>query len=204
MNRQQQSHAARGRRPLLALLWGVIALGLVGLGLTFWLRPRPTAPIELPAQMTVRLLALRDEPRSQVALDQLAPDFTLENADGQELRLSDLRGRPVVLNFWATWCVPCKAEMPELQALYDEMGAGAGFELLAVNIREAPAPAAAYGAELELSFPLVIDPAGRLADSFRVKALPTTYIIDAEGVVRTQHLGPLDREQLRELLAPQS
>lgn len=203
MHRPQQSHTALNRRPLLALLWGAIVLSLVALGLTFWPRPHSAAPVELPAQTTVRLLALRDGPRGEFALDQPAPDFTLEDADGRQLRLSDLRGRPVVLNFWATWCVPCKAEMPELQALYDETGAGAGFELLAVNMREAPAPAAAFGTELGLSFPLVIDPAGRLADSFRVTVLPTTYVIDAEGVVRAQQLGPLDRERLRELLALQ-
>ena len=203
MHRPQQSHTAFNRHSLLALLGGAIVLGLVALGLTFWPRPRPTAPVELPAQTTVRLLALRDGPQGEFVLDQPAPDFALEDAGGQELRLSDLRGRPVVLNFWATWCTPCKAEMPELQALYDETGAGAGFELLAVNMREAPAPAAAFGAEFGLSFPLVIDPAGLLADSFRVTVLPTTYVIDAEGVVRAQQLGPLDRERLRELLALQ-
>ncbi|GAB4449520.1 MAG: TlpA disulfide reductase family protein [Chloroflexi bacterium OHK40] len=203
MDHPQQLRAALNRRPLLTLLWGAIALSLMALGLTFWPRSRPAAPVELPAQTTVRLLALRDGPDDAFALDQPAPDFTLEDSDGHEVRLSDLRGQPVVLNFWATWCVPCKAEMPELQTLYSETGAGAGFELLAVNMREAPAPAAAFGAGLGLSFPLVIDPAGLIADSFRVTVLPTTYVIDAEGVVRAQHLGPLDREGLRELLALQ-
>ena len=203
MDRPQPSRTVLGRRSLLVLLWGAIALGLAAFGLTFWPRPSAVASVELPAQTTVRLLALRDGPQGEFVLDQPAPDFALEDAGGQELRLSDLRGRPVVLNFWATWCVPCKAEMPELQALYDETGAGAGFELLAINMREAPAPAAAFGAELGLSFPLVIDPAGLLADSFRVTVLPTTYVIDAEGVVRAQQLGPLDRERLRELLALQ-
>jgi cytochrome c biogenesis protein CcmG/thiol:disulfide interchange protein DsbE len=203
MDRPQQSHTALNRRPLLALLWGAIVFSMVALGLTFWPRPRPADPVELPAQTTMRLLALRDGPQGEFVLDQPAPDFALEDADGQELRLSDLRGQPVVLNFWATWCVPCKAEMPELQALYNETGAGAGFELLAVNMREVPAPAAAFGTELGLSFPLVIDPAGLLAGSFRVTVLPTTYVIDAAGVVRAQQLGPLDRERLRELLALQ-
>ena len=203
MDHPQQLPAAHNRRPLLTQLWGAIALSMMALGLTFWPRSRPAAPVELPAQTTVRLLALRDGPDDTFALDQPAPNFVLEDGDGHELRLSDLRGRPVVLNFWATWCVPCKAEMPELQALYSETGAGAGFELLAVNLREAPAPAAVFGAGLGLTFPLVIDTEGALATSYRVTVLPTTIIIDADGIVREQHLGPLDRERLRELLALQ-
>lgn len=204
MSDPEQLRTGVGRRPVLVLLWAAAVVVLLLLGLTLWPRPRPALDVVLPTQTTVRLLALRDAPRATFALNQLAPDFALEDAEGQRLRLSELRGKPVVLNFWATWCTPCKAEMPELQALYTETGAGTTFELLAINMREALEPAAAYGVELGLTFPLVLDVEGLLADSFRVTMLPTTYIIDSEGVVREQHLGPLNREQLRELLTAYS
>lgn len=147
---------------------------------------------------------LNGEPRGSFAINQPAPDFIFVGPDGQRRWLSDLRGKPVVLNFWATWCTPCKAEMPELQALYVEAGERASFELLAVNMREAVGPVADFSADLGLTFPLVIDSEGALATSYRVTVLPTTIIIDADGIVREQHLGPLDRERLRELLAVNS
>ncbi|GAB4429077.1 MAG: hypothetical protein OHK0015_12630 [Chloroflexi bacterium OHK40] len=181
----------------------LLLVSVGGLILFLGLRPRPITWPQLAHDERVIMAELGSAVTGAFALDRPAPDFSVVFADGRRQNLSDLRGQPVVLNFWATWCVPCKAEMPELQALYSETGAGAGFELLAVNMREAPAPAAAFGAGLGLSFPLVIDPAGLIADSFRVTVLPTTYVIDAEGVVRAQHLGPLDRERLRELLALQ-
>lgn len=201
---QPRDPASRRRLPTL-LLGGALVVALVVAGLLLWPRPRPrAAPVDLPPDTGVTLAQVSAGPRERFVLDEQAPDFTLTYADGRQLRLSDLRGIPVVLNFWATWCTPCKAEMPELQALYVEAGEGASFELLAVNMREAAGPAADFGADLGLSFPLVIDIEGALATSYRVTALPTTIIIDADGIVREQHLGPLDRERLRELLAVNS
>jgi peroxiredoxin len=202
VNASQQSDRGPGRRPPLLFLGGALLLGMMAFGLALWPRPRAAA-VELPQDTRARLAKLSDSLRERFALDQPAPDFTLIYADGTALRLSELRGKPVILNFWATWCTPCKAEMPELQALYSASDEGS-FELLAINMREAPEPVTAFGAELGLSFPLVIDPAGAIADSYQVTVLPVTIVIDAAGVAREQHLGPLDRTRLRELLAAHS
>jgi cytochrome c biogenesis protein CcmG/thiol:disulfide interchange protein DsbE len=202
MNSTARSPGSFGIWPL---VFGIACLLLlVGHMLGFFWPHHHPADIALPEGVAVTLLSLDGEPRRQVALDQPAPDFIVVDSTRRRLRLSDLRGKPVVLNFWATWCTPCKAEMPALQALYAEAGEGASFELLAINMREAPEPAAIFGADLGLTFPLVIDLEGALARSYQVTALPTTIVIDAEGIVRVQHLGPLDREQLRELLATYS
>lgn len=201
MDVPQQSKCALRRHRALVALVSFLALGLAVLGWNSWSQPPSPSLVALPAGGSVRLALLSAGPHDRLALDQSAPDFALAYADGQTLRLSELRGRPVVLNFWATWCTPCKAEMPEFEALYRETGGGSSFEILAINMREAPEPVASYGEELRLTFPLIVDPDGLLSTSYRVTVLPTTVVIDAQGIVREQHFGPLTQTQLRELLA---
>jgi thiol-disulfide isomerase/thioredoxin len=127
-----------------------------------------------------------------------APDFTMALADGRFLRLSDLRGRPVVLNFWATWCGPCRAEMPELVK-----AAAADDELvvLAVDVQEALAPVEEFAAEFEMDFPVVMDTEGAVRQLFRVPGLPTTYFVDREGSIASVVVGPLTPQVLEDRLA---
>jgi peroxiredoxin len=125
-----------------------------------------------------------DVPNKPVA----AFDFTAKDAGGQVYRLSELRGQVVLLNFWATWCTPCRAEMPAMQRLYEEL-AGTPFKILAVSLQETPARVLAFGRELELTFPLLIDASGEIARSYATSALPTTYIIDKQGMIVRRALG---------------
>lgn len=191
-----------GKRQLLIAVGVLLLVSASSLAIFLNPRPRPTMWPQVARDERVIMAERGSAVTGTFALDQPAPDFSLSLVfvDGRRQRLSDLRGKPVVLNFWATWCVPCKAEMPALQALYNEQGAGSTFELLAINMHEAAEPAAAYGVELGLAFPLVVDLDGQIPSSYRVRALPTTVIIDAQGIVRSQHLGSLDHEQLRDLL----
>lgn len=189
-----------GRRRLLIALGVLAVVGAAGLAFLLGPRSRPITWPQFARDGRVVMAQRGSAVTGAFALDQPAPDFSLIFADGRRQRLSDLRGKPVVLNFWATWCVPCKAEMPALQALYNEQGAGSSFELLAINMHEAAETAAVYGVELGLTFPLVVDPDGQISSSYRVRVLPTTVIVDAQGVVRSQHLGPLEQQQLRDLL----
>lgn len=117
-----------------------------------------------------------------------APDFTLKSNSGDNLRLEEHRGEVVMLNFWASWCAPCRQEMPHLRALNDEY-APLGFTLLGVNVDEDLDAAKRAIAELNVDFPVVFDDQSKVAELFDVDAMPTTIIIDRDGNVRHLHRG---------------
>ena len=119
-----------------------------------------------------------------------APDVALPMLGGATARLSQERGRVVLLNFWATWCDPCRAEMPELQRLTDDLQ-GQPFVLWAVNVQEDQASIEQFQHELGLRFPIVLDEDGEATRTFGVRALPATFLVDPQGVLRQQRLGPL-------------
>jgi len=135
-----------------------------------------------------------------VMVGERAPDFTAETASGETIRLRDLRGRPVVLNFWATWCAPCRVEMPALQSAsqrYEE----SGLTILAINAMEPVDRVNEFMDELGLTFPAVLDPEGEILDLYEVRVFPTTIVIDAEGRVHARHFGPLTDEQIDEYMS---
>ncbi len=121
---------------------------------------------------------------------QPAPGFSLETADGGQIRLDDLRGKVVLLNFWATWCVPCRTEMPEIERAYQTYQPR-GFEVLAIDVQEGPAEVQAFMSELELSFPALLDRDAAVSRLYLARALPSSFLIDREGVVRYVKVGPL-------------
>jgi len=118
-----------------------------------------------------------------------APDFVLSRLDGSELALSGLRGRVVLVNFWATWCKPCEDEMPAMERLYRELG-GDGFELLAVSVDDADDPVRAFRDRLGLSFPILRDPEKRAATTYQTFRFPESWLIDAGGTVVARYVGP--------------
>jgi thiol-disulfide isomerase/thioredoxin len=127
----------------------------------------------------------------------LAPDFSVERAEGGRFVLSEARGHPVILNFWASWCPPCRAEMPALARVHADL-ASEGLEILAVNVTRQDSEAAARGfiADLGLDLPVAFDRDGQVERSYLVRALPTTFFIDAEGVIRTVIIGGPMRESV--------
>jgi len=131
-------------------------------------------------------------------VDSLAPDFELETVDGDLVRLSDLRGEVVALNFWATWCAPCRLEMPDLQARADAYGDR--LTVLGVNFDETAEEVDAFRQEVGVRFPLLLDPGGEVQRLYRVLGYPTTFFIDSEGVIRIQHLGLMSAEQIDQYL----
>ncbi len=126
-----------------------------------------------------------------------APEFTLQTLDGDALSLSDLQGKAVVLNFWATWCPPCRAEMPELQAAYEEYSPG-GLVVLGVNQGEDQAAVKAYLEELNLTFPVVLDTQFEASEIYQVNSLPTTFFIDRDGVIREIVVGQMNAALLKQ------
>jgi cytochrome c biogenesis protein CcmG, thiol:disulfide interchange protein DsbE len=129
----------------------------------------------------------------------LAPDFTLETTDGEQITLSSLRGRPVVLNFWASWCPPCKAEMPALQRVYQGYQ-DKGLVVLGVDgtYQDDPQEALNFLKSKGLSFPVVFDDQGQVASLYAVHSLPTTFFIDSQGMIQEVIVGgPMAEALLR-------
>jgi peroxiredoxin len=119
---------------------------------------------------------------------QSAPDFALKSSSGENLRLSEFRGDVVMVNFWATWCGPCRQEMPLLDELYSRYGR-VGFSLLGVNIDDNSSKAMDMVSELGVSFPVLFDSRKEVSKLYEVGAMPVTVLIDREGTVRYVHLG---------------
>lgn len=119
----------------------------------------------------------------------LAPDFFLERLDAGELRLSDFRGWPVVLNFWATWCAPCRKEIPQFVDAYDRYEAG-GLVVIGLNLQEGKSIVGRYAEDFGMNFPIAIDRDGEVGDEYRLLGLPTTFFIDREGIIRSVFTGP--------------
>lgn len=134
-----------------------------------------------------------------------APDFTLKSSSGFNLRLREYRGRVVMLNFWATWCGPCRQEIPVLNELHGQYEA-LGFALLGVNIDEQSEVAKSMATELGVAYPIVFDRQKDVSRSYSVDAMPTTVLIDRDGTVRHVHrgykagYGELYSDQIRRLM----
>lgn len=131
---------------------------------------------------------------------QLAPDFVLQFADGRETRLSDWQGQPVVLNFWASWCAPCKEEMPEFVAAHRRYQDD-GLVVVGVNAQETTAQAAEFVRRFDMDFPVALDSRGDVQQLYNVRGLPTTVFIDRAGRIVNRWAGLLDQRTLEAQLA---
>ena len=144
---------------------------------------------------------------SALALDvgSTAPDFTLKSRSGENIKLSEQRGDVVMINFWASWCAPCRQEMPLLEELHDRY-ADLGFTLLGVNVEEDSNAALDLLKEIPVTFPVLFDSRNDVSKRYNVVAMPTTVILDRDGNVRYVHKGYLPgyedeyRKQIKELI----
>ncbi len=144
---------------------------------------------------------------SALALDvgSTAPDFTLKSRSGENIKLSEQLGDVVMINFWASWCAPCRQEMPLLEELYDRY-ADLGFTLLGVNVEEDSSAALDLLKEIPVTFPVLFDSRNDVSKRYNVVAMPTTVILDRDGNVRYVHKGYLPgyedeyRKQIKELI----
>jgi cytochrome c biogenesis protein CcmG, thiol:disulfide interchange protein DsbE len=151
------------------------------------------------AGLIAATLSVGGAPRAgQVGAD--APDLAFATLDGAPLRLSDLEGRTVLLNFWASWCVPCRAELPALAAVA-ERRAEAGLTVVAVNFGEEPATARAFLTRLDADLTAVLDPEGVAAAAFAVVNLPTSVLVGPDGRVIARHVGYLNEDAVDAFVA---
>ena len=176
-------------RPWLALAGGLL-IGAAGGYLVFF--GLPSDPPESQPLPTT------DAPQIAIAgleTGNMAPEFELQTADGAVMRLDDYLGDVVLLNFWATWCAPCRIEMPLLQSTFESYE-DQGFVVLGIDFDESADLVAAFGDELGLSFPLLLDPGGKIQQQYRVRGYPTTVVLDREGRIQSYHIGVLTKSQL--------
>lgn len=134
-----------------------------------------------------------------------APDFTLASNKGENMRLAEMRGEVVMINFWASWCGPCRQEMPILEELYNRYSR-AGFTILGVNVEPDPAEADKILNDIKISFPVLYDTESKVSKLYNVEAMPSTILIDRDGNMRYLHLGykpgyeEAYRKQIKELI----
>jgi cytochrome c biogenesis protein CcdA/peroxiredoxin len=129
----------------------------------------------------------------------LAPDFETISDIGETLSLSDFRGQVVLLNFWATWCGPCRLEMPEFQTAYESYS-DEGFTVLAVNNRETLEDVTGFREEFALTFPLVLDEQGVIQERYGIISYPSTFLLNPDGVIIARQFGPLTSDQIQQLV----
>ncbi|MGL6199769.1 MAG: TlpA family protein disulfide reductase [Lachnospiraceae bacterium] len=140
----------------------------------------------------------RDDVSEEESAREAAPDFTAEDSEGNTVALSDLRGKPVVLNFWASWCGPCQQEMPDFQEAFAEYGGEVQFMMLNLTgSNETRESAEAFIAENKYTFPVYFDVQQSGANAYTVFSIPTTYFIDKDGNIATYAQGKLDMESLQ-------
>jgi peroxiredoxin len=159
----------------------------------------PTAitlpPTQAPNPTPIPLPSPTEEPEGP-----LAEDFELGDALGRTVRLTDYRGSVVLINFWATWCFPCVAEMPAIQDRFERYQ-DQGFVVLAINSEDSLNEVLAFASDHGLTFPFLLDAGGRVEADYRVRAYPTSFFVSRGGVILAQHVGIMEEQQLDDYLA---
>jgi peroxiredoxin len=128
-----------------------------------------------------------------------ARDFTLKSLDGEKVSLSDFRGDVVLINFWATWCGPCRAEIPDFEQVYGNHK-DKGLVILGLNQQESPAVIEPFAEELGMTYPVLLDEQGQVMSEYRILGLPTSVLVDRDGVIQVRHTGTMTANQLESQL----
>jgi cytochrome c biogenesis protein CcmG/thiol:disulfide interchange protein DsbE len=166
-----------------------IAVGLVIAGLV-WFFDRPGG---VGGSESITLTASASGPAPRVGRE--APDFRVQTLDGQEVQLSDFRGRPVWINFWATWCPPCRAESPDIEAVYKEKQ-DEGLVILALSIGEDAGTVSGYAERTDVTFTIGLDQGTDIAATYRIVGIPTHYFVDSDGILRDWRIGSMSKETM--------
>ena len=174
------------RKKWLYLNIGVaIVLIVVGVGSLLWMGQQSATSASQPTTPT----------------GATAPDFALLSPEGREISLSDYAGQVILINWWATWCPPCKAEMPAINAFYEAHQAD-GFVVLAVNSQEGASTVKDFIQHNGFTFPILLDSQGQVMDRYHVRALPTSFIIDRHRVIQHIQTGEISPQQLEAIVEP--
>ncbi|WP_456273290.1 redoxin domain-containing protein [Bacillus sp. AK031] len=186
----------------------ILAFGLVGVLIGLFVAnivQNQNAKKEMEEQVAEQLESGLEVEFGSEGLDKgdTAPDFTLTTLEGEEVALSDYRGQKVILNFWATWCPPCKAEMPHMQEYYEQYHERENVEMLAVNlstIDNGKEAVQEFVEEYGLTFPIPLDEEGEQGTAYQAQTIPTSYMIDTNGVIQHKILGPMNKEMMIQMV----
>ncbi len=155
----------------------------------------------LPGRATFIGQSLSSERAIAAELNSLAPPFEHALLSGDSVSLQELRGSPVIINFWATWCEPCRLEMPILQSTYNEYSAQ-GLRVLAVNLGESEGVVRDWVEEMRLTIDIVLDAKQEIETLYLLRGVPSTYVLAPNGVITHIFYGPTSESQLREAISP--
>ena len=158
--------------------------------------PETEAPAQPPAETVTEATAEVTETQATDPAEHPAPDFTMLDMEGNEVSLASFFGKPIVLNFWASWCGPCKMEMPEIQKFYEQYGDQIHF--LLVSVDDSVETAKAFIEKEEYTFPVYFDTASMGAYSYGASSIPLTYFIDAEGNLQAYYMGAMRESILQQ------
>ena len=181
------------KRKRLLLVAVIVALFIAGCG------AQKSGSDTAGASLSVASVRGIDNEGRGLEIGQLAPDFEMQYPDGRKVKLSDFKGKPVIVNFWATWCAPCEAELPEFVQTYEKYK-DQGLVILGVNAQESGEDANKFVEKYNLSFPVTLDSRGEVMGLYGVRGLPTTLFIDPEGRVAVRWAGILTKPMIEEYL----
>ena len=145
--------------------------------------------------------AEKSTPAQSAQMGATAPDFQLPSLTGEPITLSDYQGQVILVNTWATWCPPCKAEMPAIHEFY-QLHQNDGFVVLAINSQEDAATVQRFINAQGFTFPVLLDTQASVLNQYKVRGLPTSFVIDRDGVIRYVHTGAITPQQLEDAISP--
>ncbi len=172
---------------------------------------QPVQPQAVPmgSRSVPRTSSVPSQPRSSAGISTSigrtpnvgdpAPDFTLKNLEGEKVSLSDFKGQPVLINFWATWCPPCRYEMPFIESAWQQYKDD-GFVVLAVDVEEPISVVQRFVESFGLTFPILLDYKGEVSDMYRLRAFPTSYFVGRDGKILIAHRGMMTEQVLQQYM----
>lgn len=174
------------------LVFGVILGFLIGMAIIYGV-----ARLRFPQKISD--LTSGPDAAAKIQIDAPAPDFVLESLSGEQIHLAELTGKVALINFWTTWCGPCRLEMPAFQSRQERFSKN--LVILAVNEQDTPEDMGIFMDELGLSFDALLDVDGLVHRQYLVRGFPTSFLVDADGILKVQHIGVMTERQLDDYLA---
>ncbi|MFY3791523.1 redoxin domain-containing protein [Ureibacillus sp. MALMAid1270] len=194
-----------------SILGMIIVLALVAIMLSGYIKNQLDTSKTVNEQSQIKGYEVNlEKVETGIKKGQLAPDFTLQTLTGESLTLSDLKGKKVLLNFWASWCPPCKKEMPDLQDYYENYAKEENVEIVAVNLtytekslttNEAVEAVRLFVDSYDLTFPIPLMEEDSISKTYQILTIPSTFMIDTEGKIQRQIIGPLNVESIHEYVS---